>query len=647
MRKVTIILLVLSIIVSYNTFSQSVDFTPKPTVNIVFEISHQNFNISKPLTQPTSYSQGIGINTNISGFWDLQSNGGAVNYIEMNPTNPDFIHVAMMASSDSSDAVSVSMSRRVFYNFSYDGGTTWNTPVMVPNNRAGYPSLALVLDQYLSNVAMVASQGSLLPGAPIQSYLYIDNTEGEKNFSTYSPPLQLSRSDDAVWPQITQTTNGNIILAGSFPPTSSLSGLSVIALDANRVWSSWQRFETSSKHSGRIAIATGDNGRAALIWRASTDPDSLIYRETTDNGNTWGTKKVVARENGTAGPCWTGFDAIYLGSTLYVTYTSSSYDVQGYKLANQVMVWKSSTQTSSVVIDSFYFPIMMKTTGSGRIQTNHNFAFNFPTIGRNSTNTRLYIAVDAFQQDVTDFEGFNYSDILLTSSDDDGNSWKLPRNISQTNDLDERYVSLSTVNPTLNINGNDSNWVYLVFQEDKIPGANYVTTSSSPEARPVSRASLKFIKYNIDFREQSVVNVNVDNYWNMISVPIDISGNKTNFFPTAISNAFTLTPGLGYEAKTVLNPGTGYWIKFNADQQVTFTGAKLSNKIISVTTGWNMIGAIGSPLPTSQIISDPGNIISSKFYKYKSGYITADTLYSGYGYWIKVNQPGLLILQNP
>ena len=267
MQKAIITLLVLSIIVSYNTFSQSVDFTPKPAVNINSELSHQNFNISKPFTQPASYSQGIGINTNISGFWDLQSNGGAVNYIEMNPSNPDFIHVAMMESTDSTDAISVSMSRRVFYNFSYDGGTTWDTPVMVPNNRAGYPSLTLVLDEYLSNIAAVASQGSLLTGAPIQSYLYLDNTEGEKNFLTYSPPLQLPLNDDAVWPQITQTTNGNIILAGSFPPTSSLGGLSVITLDINRVWSSWQRFETSSKHSGRIAIASGDNGYAAVVWR--------------------------------------------------------------------------------------------------------------------------------------------------------------------------------------------------------------------------------------------------------------------------------------------------------------------------------------------------------------------------------------------
>lgn len=647
MRKITIILLVLTFIISATTISQTVDFTVKQAIAFESPLLPQNLIIPNPFTKSNSFSQSIGIYTNISGFWDLQSNGGAINYIEMSPTNPDNIHIAMMASTDSVDPITLSMSRRVFYNFSYDGGNTWGDPVTVPNIRSGYPSLALVLDEYFDNIAAVASHGSPTIGSPVQSSVYLDNYEGGKNFVSYPTPLHLPGSDDIAWSQITQTTNRNIILAGSFPQTSSLGGLSVITFDVNREWSSWQRFETSSKHAGRIAIASGDNGTAAIIWRASTDPDSLVYRETTNNGASWGPKIVIARENGTDGPCWTGFDAIYLGTTLYVTYTKSAYDVSGYKLANQVMIWKSDTQTSSVVIDSFYFPKLMKSTGSERIQTNHNFAFNFPSIGKNSTGTRLYIAVDAFRQDVTDFEGFNYSDILLTYSDNFGTSWKIPRNISQTNDIDERYVSLSTVNPILNINGNDSNWVYLVFQEDKIPGANYVTTSSQPEARPISRSKLKFLKFNADYKERTSINIDVNNLWNMVSIPIDSSGEKTNYFPTAISSAFTIVPGLGYAMKTTLDPCVGYWLKFNSNQQISFTGTALSNKIVSVTTGWNMIGAIGSPLPTSEIISSPDKIITSNFYSYKSGYSIADTLYPGKGYWIKVSQPGLLILNNP
>jgi hypothetical protein len=625
-------------------FSQYIDYTPKPST-IIDPIAQPFTEASWP--KNVSSSQGIGISTNISGFWDLQSNGGAINYIEMNPSNPDLVHVVMMASTDSIDPISVSMSRKVFYNFSYDGGNSWGSPVSVPSNRSGYPSLALVLDQYLSSVAAVANHGAAMGNSPLQSFLYLDISEGAKSFLSYPSPLALPGNDDAIWPQITQTTNGNIILAASYPPSSSLSGLSIITFTTDGDWGSWVKFETSSNHGGRIAIASGDDGHAAVIWRASTDPDSLLYRETTDDGNSWTQKSVVTRENGNEGPCWTGFDAIYIGSTLYVTYTTSKYDIQGYKLANRVMVWNSDTKTSSVVIDSLRFPKIMKSTGNGKVQTNHNFAFNFPSIGKNTTGSRLYIAVDAFLQDVTDYEGYNYSDILLTYSDDFGTTWQPPRNICRTNNLDERYVSISTVNPLLNVNGNDSEWVYLVFQEDKIPGANYVTTSSAPEARPVSRAALKFFKYNVDAIEQTSVAINTDNSWNMLSIPIDSSLDKINAFPSASSNAFTLIPGSGYVPKAILDAGKGYWLKFNTSDQFIFEGARISNKIVTVSNGWNMIGAISTPLLVSQVITNPENIISSHFYKYKNGYSTVDTLFPGKGYWIKVNQAGEIILRDP
>ncbi len=475
MRKLLISIILTQIVFQF-LHSQHIDIVKKSLLNLSNDAGNYNTDFNPQLA--------VGTGTGIYGYWDLQSNGGAVNYIEMNPTNPENVHVVMMIATDSSSGTALSTSRRVAYNFSYDGGNSWGVPKIVPSIRAGYPSLTLY--QYPNNTfsTAIASHGSPSIGSPIQSSLYIENSEGENNFTTYLPPLHLPGSNDVIWPIITQTSNGSVILAGSFSASSSLSGLSVIKLDSNRVWGSWNRFETNSTHAGRIAIAAGDAGRAAVIWRANTNPDSLIYRETTNNGNNWGVKKLVLSENGSRGPCWTGFDAMYIGTTLYITYTQSNYDEQGYKVANQVMLWKSSTQNSTVVIDSFYFPKLMKTVLMGKNQTNHNFAFNFPSIGKNTNNTRIYIAVDAFLQGVTDHEGYNYSDILLTYSDDDGNNWKIPTNITNTNTLDERYVSISTINPILNSNGNDSNWVYLVYQEDIIPGANYVTTGNEPGQDP-------------------------------------------------------------------------------------------------------------------------------------------------------------------
>lgn len=597
---------------------------------------------SKPTYQIQSKANPIGIETKIYGFWDLQSNGGSINYIEMSPIDPNHIHVVSMVSTDSGSATAISMSRRVAYNFSYDGGQSWGKPLIVPNIRAGYPSLIFASDFEVNNFAAIASHGSPGTSLPLQSAIYLDSYEGEKNFSTYLPPLHQSNNDDVLWPSIAQTTNGNIILAGSFPSSSLLGGLSIIRFDKNRIWSGWTRLETSSKHSGRVAITSGDAGSVAVIWRSTTDPDSLLARLSTDNGVTWGNKIAIDTENGSSGPCWTGFDAMYKGTALYVVYTRSNYSGTDYKLANQVRLWKSSSQTSSAVIDSFVFPTLMKTSGVQNIQTNHNFAFNFPSIGKNSSGSRIYIAADVFLQGITDPDGFNYSDIILTYSDDSGTNWTIPKNITNTKDIDERYVSLSTVNPVLKTDGNDSNWVFMVYHEDRIPGANYATLAS--EARPVSGTKLKFLKLNVDYKSIETSSINISNKWNMVSIPVDISGEKNILFPTSTTNAFVYNPGIGYTVENILKAGKGYWLKFDRDQTVVFTANSFNSLILSVIPGWNMVGSITKPIPVNRIVTNPANITASKYYGYLNGYFVTDTLKPGIGYWIKVNQPGTLNL---
>jgi hypothetical protein len=58
-----------------------------------------------------------------------------------------------------------------------------------------------------------------------------------------------------------------------------------------------------------------------------------------------------------------------------------------------------------------------------------------------------------------------------------------------------------------------------------------------------------------------------------------------------------------------------------------------------------MIGSISSPVNATNVLTSGGLHIISPFYKYNSGYTAADTIYPGNGYWVKVNQPGSLILK--
>jgi hypothetical protein len=139
------------------------------------------------------------------------------------------------------------------------------------------------------------------------------------------------------------------------------------------------------------------------------------------------------------------------------------------------------------------------------------------------------------------------------------------------------------------------------------------------------------------------VSVSFNTGWNMISIPLVVPDyRKIILFPSAISGAFAYE-GV-YVEKDTLENGVGYWLKFSSSGLYKLNGDAIDNLTISVTDGWNLIGSITDPVPTSSISSIPGGIITSQFFEYTTAYQSADTIKPGVGYWVKVNQAGQLVL---
>jgi hypothetical protein len=61
-----------------------------------------------------------------------------------------------------------------------------------------------------------------------------------------------------------------------------------------------------------------------------------------------------------------------------------------------------------------------------------------------------------------------------------------------------------------------------------------------------------------------------------------------------------------------------------------------------------MIGSITYPVPVTSIGSDPSGIRTSDFYNYTTadGYLVADSIKPGYGYWVKTSEAGKLLLSS-
>jgi hypothetical protein len=131
--------------------------------------------------------------------------------------------------------------------------------------------------------------------------------------------------------------------------------------------------------------------------------------------------------------------------------------------------------------------------------------------------------------------------------------------------------------------------------------------------------------------------------WNLISVPVSREDmRKITLFPFAASAAFAYENG--YSSKDTLNNGRGYWMKFNSAAIIEMAGNEIKSDTIDVVSGWNLIGTISSTYSTASILQDPSDIVASVYYEYNEGYKTATELVPLKAYWVKISQPGKLIL---
>jgi hypothetical protein len=132
--------------------------------------------------------------------------------------------------------------------------------------------------------------------------------------------------------------------------------------------------------------------------------------------------------------------------------------------------------------------------------------------------------------------------------------------------------------------------------------------------------------------------------WNIVSVPVMLPDyRKMAVFPTSVSAAYAYYLS-SYDLRDTLHQGDGYWLKFSNDTSLTINGPPLAKDTIDVVKGWNMIGSLSNLIATNSISSIPGGLLTSRFFGYSNAYYPSDTLMPGYGYWVRVNQTGKLIL---
>ncbi len=141
------------------------------------------------------------------------------------------------------------------------------------------------------------------------------------------------------------------------------------------------------------------------------------------------------------------------------------------------------------------------------------------------------------------------------------------------------------------------------------------------------------------------VMVNYPGQWNLVSVPVSLSDMHVNvLFPGGASNAFAFIGEAGYESRAVLENLIGYWLTIDSAESIEFVGVAIESASVNVTEGWNLIGSLSAPIDVSTIVSEPPGLVTSNFFGYNGTYTLASIIEPGKGYWVKLDQNGMLTL---
>lgn len=380
----------------------------------------------------------VGTSTSLTGWYDYQSNGGAVQEIRVNPANGN-IHVTRLTAFDST-ASTLDASRRVAYAMSSDGGSTWDnfSSLYVPARRGGFPTITLGTADFAG--APIIADHSVIGSGGVQATIFIDFPEGGGQFAEITPPSGFG-SDEAIWPYVASASDGSVIMAAS----RSTAATAFYARTADFIsWSPLTQVTQVTQSGGRYPVQANGTGRVGILYNTSNGTAALgnWWLESTNNGVSWSTPVNIFSQRFEGADTLNSYvhcDFVYNGNTPLFVF--SEYSAGANSDREDIVFWSQATGFRVAVpydpTKYFVDPIN---------QRFHGLSLGWPSIGL-SGNT-IVVAFQAFQQDVdsTASHRYQYSDVWFTQSNDGGLTWTPAQNITNTQFVDERYPSVSKWN---------------------------------------------------------------------------------------------------------------------------------------------------------------------------------------------------------
>jgi hypothetical protein len=132
--------------------------------------------------------------------------------------------------------------------------------------------------------------------------------------------------------------------------------------------------------------------------------------------------------------------------------------------------------------------------------------------------------------------------------------------------------------------------------------------------------------------------------WNLVGLPLEVEdASSSNLFPESI-NGTLYSFGEGYILESTLVHGEGYWLRFENTGSTTIDGTPINELTISLNEDWNLVSGLSEDISIYSV-SDPDSIIiPGTLYGFNEGYVEADMLVPGKGYWVRAFETGEITL---
>jgi len=386
----------------------------------------------------------------------------------------------VIAGMDNADSVNVATSsaRKMYYQVSYNGGLNWLTDPVLPVASTG-TAYANFIPTFLSGQRTIVLSGrEFAPGSRGTSIVELAFPTGVcQSYLNPAPGRDYFAYDGGGTMIKGGYQCGDTVKYASFDYNTNSYGTPVLlAVPNDDVYQNARVFAATSPTQNRVAIAW---------WIASggTAPQSLVYKESVDGGSTFGAKSNICVVgyivNSDSVAPWFGMDLIYKPGT---TQLMAAFNTLGFsggapnygtRTGYKLLFWSPTINGGNPVLiaDRSNVPLLMTDTAFNNnildIQVGMT-AVSHPSLAYSSDGSRLYCVYSATQRDTSNFPAgwanFNFNDIYLSYSNDNGATWSGPYFVTNTPQDDEIY-------PTISPTGNVGNYIHVSYHSSKYPGS--------------------------------------------------------------------------------------------------------------------------------------------------------------------------------